>query len=117
MLVFLSAGIVMGLSAGVSPGPMFALIVSQSVRHGAREGMKVAVAPALTDIPIILASTFLLSRVRDFKPALGLVSVAGALLLFMLAYESVRAAPAGPAVDAGGPDSVRKGVLVNILNP
>ncbi|HEY3490445.1 MAG TPA: LysE family translocator [Candidatus Deferrimicrobiaceae bacterium] len=117
MLVFLSAGVVMGLSAGVSPGPLFALIVSQSVRHGAREGMKVAIVPALTDVPIILASTFLLSRIGDFKPALGAVSVAGALLLCMLAYESFRSAPPGLEVAADEPHSVRKGVLVNILSP
>ncbi|HEY5995615.1 MAG TPA: LysE family transporter, partial [Candidatus Deferrimicrobiaceae bacterium] len=92
----------MGVSAGVSPGPMFALIVSQSVRHGAREGMKVAAAPALTDIPIILASTFLLSRIGDFKPALGIVSIAGALLLFKLAYETARSVPAGPEVAVDG---------------
>jgi threonine/homoserine/homoserine lactone efflux protein len=117
MLVFLSAGIVTGLSAGVSPGPLFALVVSQAVRHGAREGIKVATVPLLTDLPLILASTFLLTRLGDFRPALGAVSLAGALFLLHLAVESFRSPPPDAALAGDSPDSVRKGVLVNFLNP
>jgi threonine/homoserine/homoserine lactone efflux protein len=117
MLVYLTMGLVTGLSAGASPGPLFALVVSQSVRHGAREGMKIAVVPLLTDLPIILACTFLVSRVGDFRPALAAVSLAGAVLLSVLAYESLRSGP--PAAAAGGdePHSIRKGLLVNLLSP
>lgn len=115
--VFLSAGVVLGLSAGVSPGPLFALVVSQSVRHGAREGMKVAVVPLLTDLPVILGTVFLLSRVGDFKPALGAVSVAGALFLLHLAYDSLRTGAPGLEAGADEPRSIRKGLLVNLLSP
>ncbi len=117
MLYFLSAGIVTGLSAGVSPGPLFALVVSQSVRHGTREGVKVALVPLLTDIPIILASTFLLTRFGDFRPALGIASIAGALFLLFLSAESFRSGPPDSAIGGDEPHSIRKGVLVNILSP
>ncbi|MDH3383440.1 MAG: LysE family translocator, partial [Deltaproteobacteria bacterium] len=62
MLFFLGAGIVLGLSAGFSPGPLLAMVLSQTIRHGAREGIKIAAAPLLTDLPIILVSTFLLAK-------------------------------------------------------
>ncbi len=107
----------MGLSAGLSPGPLFALVVSQSVRHGAREGMKVAVVPLLSDLPLILASVFLLTRFRNLKPALGVVSIAGALFLFHLAFESIGSAPPDGPIGEDEAHSIRKGLLVNILSP
>lgn len=107
----------MGVSAGVSPGPLFALVVSQAVRHGSREGMKVAVVPLLTDLPIILATVFLMDRVGDWKPGLGVLSLAGSLFLFRLAYDSFRQAPPDASPCAAAPDSLRKGILANILNP
>ena len=60
--VYLSAGAALGLSAGLSPGPLLALTVSQAIAHGAREGMKVAFAPLLTDPPVILAAIFIIAR-------------------------------------------------------
>jgi threonine/homoserine/homoserine lactone efflux protein len=107
----------MGLSAGVSPGPLFALVVSQAVRHGAREGMKVAVVPLLTDLPIILSMVFLMDRIGDYRPALGVVSIAGSLFLFRLAYDSFRQGPPDASPCADAPNSLRKGILANLLNP
>jgi len=63
MLSSLLAGIVMGLTAGFSPGPLSTLVITQTLRHGLKEGVKVAVAPLMTDLPIIAASLLLLSRV------------------------------------------------------
>ena len=53
-MALVSAGLVYGLSAGFSPGPLMALVISQTLKHGIREGAKVAVAPLITDLPIIL---------------------------------------------------------------
>ncbi|MDY6953588.1 MAG: LysE family translocator, partial [Thermodesulfobacteriota bacterium] len=50
----LAIGIVLGLSAGFAPGPLLALVISQTLRHNAVEGLKVALAPLVTDLPIIL---------------------------------------------------------------
>ena len=51
VLEFLAAGIVLGLAAGFSPGPLMALVLAQSIRYGTREGLKVAAAPLITDVP------------------------------------------------------------------
>jgi threonine/homoserine/homoserine lactone efflux protein len=53
MDIFLSAGITLGLSAGFSPGPLSTLVISHSLRYGTREGVKVAMAPFITDVPIV----------------------------------------------------------------
>lgn len=105
------------MSAGVSPGPLFALVVSQAMRHGSREGMKVAVVPLLTDFPVILATVLLMGRVGDYRPALGVVSLAGSLFLFRLAYDSFRQGPPDASPRADAPDSLRKGILANVLSP
>jgi threonine/homoserine/homoserine lactone efflux protein len=117
MITLFTAGIVLGLSAGFSPGPLMTLVLSQTIRHGTREGVKVAMAPLLTDLPIILLSLFVLTRLAGFKTALGVLSLLGALYILSLACESLRTE--GLTVDAGdrGQQSLSRGVLVNLLNP
>ncbi len=53
MTAFLLQGIVLGFAAGISPGPMLGLVISQTLRYGWRAGNLVALAPLFTDIPII----------------------------------------------------------------
>jgi len=117
MMAFLGAGIVLGLSAGFSPGPLFALVLSQTLRHGVREGIKVAAAPLLTDLPIILVSTFLLSRLSGYKGLLGVLSIAGAAILSRMAFETLRAKLREVSVAEAKPQSLMKGALVNALSP
>ena len=117
MIAALATGIVLGLSAGLSPGPFFALVISQSLQHGAREGMKTAVAPLITDAPIILVSALVLTRLSNFQVVLGVITLAGAGFVSYLAYESLRTAGFDLTVEAAQPKSLRTGVLVNFLNP
>ncbi|MBI5014113.1 MAG: LysE family transporter [Deltaproteobacteria bacterium] len=116
-LALLSQGVLLGLSAGAAPGPLLALVVSQTVRHGAAEGVKAALAPLVTDLPIILGVTFLLSRVADARGILGTVTVAGAAFVAFLAWESFRAPPLPTGVEAGEARSVSRGAAVNALSP
>ncbi len=117
MIAALATGTVLGLSSGLSPGPFFALVVSQSLRHGAREGMKVAVAPLLTDAPIILLCAVVLTRLSNFQVVLGVITLAGAGFVSYLAYESLRTSGFDLVAAPAQPKSLRKGVLVNFLNP
>ena len=52
-------GSVLGLSAGLAPGPMLALVLSQTLRYSTAEGVKASLAPLVTDPPIILACLLL----------------------------------------------------------
>jgi len=117
MITFLTAGLVLGLSAGVSPGPLLALVISQSLRHGAREGVKVALAPLITDIPIVLVSTLVLTRLAGVQFILGIITLAGGVFVAHLACESLRATGLDTDIQPGAPQSFGKGVLVNALSP
>ena len=118
MIAFLSAGVGLGLYAGFSPGPLLALIIAQTIRHGPKEGAKVALAPIITDLPIILVSTFLLVYLSNYQWILGIVSILGGVFLVYLAYKSIRTK--GVEVNIGNdeiPYSFMKGAIVNALSP
>ena len=42
MIEAVASGVLLGVSCGLSPGPLMALVLLQSVPHGARQGCKVA---------------------------------------------------------------------------
>lgn len=113
----LAAGTVLGLSAGFAPGPLLTLIITQTLRHGVREGVKVAMAPLITDLPIILVTLVVLSRLSDLDRLLGLISLVGAGYVLYLAYESICTGPVTLEESQDQPHSFRKGAMINALNP
>ena len=116
-VVYAVEGAVLGLAAGFFPGPLLALVIAQSLRFGTREGLKVAFAPLLTDAPILVLSLVLLRSVSGFGPTLGVVTLAGAVFVLYLAYDSFRAIAPNAQTDAAAPRSLVRGVLVNMLSP
>lgn len=111
------SGIILGFTAGVSPGPLLTLVISQALSYGIKEGVKVALAPLITDIPIILATFFIGTRFAGDSPVLGLLSLVGAIYICWLAWESLSIKPVEQGNPARRPHSIKKGVLANFLNP
>ncbi len=116
-LAFVVSGAVFGLAAGFAPGPLLALVLARSVRYGAREGVKVAVAPLVSDPPIILLAVVIFARVATTDAILGAVALAGGGFLVYLAVEIVRAPPAPGRDRPGRAGSLLRGVAANLLNP
>jgi threonine/homoserine/homoserine lactone efflux protein len=117
MISFLSAGLVLGLSAGFSPGPLSTFVISHTLRYGIKEGVKVALAPLMTDLPIIFLSLLVLTRLANFKIILGVISILGGLFILYLAYKSLKVVQLDqPALNLAA-QSIIKGVLVNALSP
>lgn len=128
MIASLILGLSYGFAAGVSPGPMLGLVITQTLRRGWRAGNLVALAPLLSDLPIIMLAVAVIGRLPG--AALGWLGLAGGLFVIFLGVESVRAArteraaePAGdlsPAV-SGGDEGLRRvlgrAVATNFLNP
>jgi len=117
MIELLIAGITLGLYSGLSPGPLLVLVISQTLKHGYKEGVKVALAPLLTDLPIILISVFFLSLISGYSSILGIISICGGLYLGYFAYESFKTKGLKGEIESGEPKSLLKGVTVNFLNP
>ncbi len=94
-----------------------ALLISQTLRHGLREGLRVAFAPILSDIPVVLLFVFVFSEVTNIGPALAWMPVAGGIFVGYLGYESFRSPGATVGEAQTAPRSLTKAVLVNFLNP
>ena len=117
MISAFTAGTVLGLSAGLAPGPLLALVITHTLKHNVREGVKVALAPLITDLPIILVSLLVLTKLANFNRVLGLISCIGGMYVLYLAYESIRTGPIKLEVAKSHPQSLKKGSLINALNP
>lgn len=115
MLVDLLTGATLGAAGGLAPGPLTALVITQTLRHGPLEGAKVGIAPLVTDGPLLLGSAWL-ATVLGTK-GLGAISLLGAGFLAWLGWQTVRASPPTIEVDEGPSGSVWKAIATNVLNP
>lgn len=117
MIELLIAGITLGFYSGFSPGPLLVLVISQTLKHGYREGVKVAFAPVITDLPIILVTLLFLSIISGYTSILGIIAISGGLYLSYLAYKSFKTRELIEKFDLEEPKSLKKGITVNLLNP
>jgi len=77
--------------------------------HGTREGIKVALAPLVTDAPILLAAWLVLSRLEGRSWALGIVALAGAVMLTRYAFDCFTPPPPETAGSGRAPHSLGGG--------
>jgi threonine/homoserine/homoserine lactone efflux protein len=117
MMYFLTIGTVLGLSAGIAPGPLLTLLISETLQHDTKSGIKVAIAPIITDLPIIILTLFVLSKLSNFHTILGIISLAGGFVILTMGYESICTRGIEISIREGEARSMTKGVLVNALNP
>ncbi len=113
----LATGLVLGLSAGLAPGPLLTLVIAETLRHDVRSGIRVALAPLITDLPIILATLFVLSRLARFEWILGAIALAGSAFVLSMGYASLRTQGLALPLRDSAPKSWMKGVLANALSP
>jgi threonine/homoserine/homoserine lactone efflux protein len=120
MWAYLALGLSMGLTSGLSPGPLLTLVVTASLRSGWAGGLRVALAPLLTDLPIVTISVLVVGSLPP--EVLRWVGTAGGLVVIWLGIETLRSARhadlahvAEAAVDPNR--ELWRGVIVNFLNP
>jgi len=117
MLVYILQGIVLGFTAGISPGPMLGLVINQTLKHGWRAGSVTALAPLLSDMPIIIFMVFVLGHLPQLM--LHVLSLLGGAFVVYLGIETMRGIKSQAAVDK----EIRPGrvllpaVATNFMNP
>jgi threonine/homoserine/homoserine lactone efflux protein len=95
------------------------LIINETLRGGWRAGMLVALAPPLGDVIVVTLCFLVLVRLP--AGVLPLLGIGGGLYILFLAWETLRTST--PMLPPGGNEitdhrhSLRKGLLVNLLNP
>ena len=118
MVIYLLSGVLLGLAAGLAPGPLLALVISETLQHGRRAGFRVALAPLLTDLPIIALTLLAVDRLSHFNSLLASISTLGGMLVLSMGYHIFRTQ--GVILPTAAPGSNRalaKGVAVNLLSP
>ncbi|MGR8920214.1 MAG: LysE family translocator [Gammaproteobacteria bacterium] len=117
-LTAFTLGVGLGLGAGVAPGPLTTLVIAQALRGGMREGARVALAPLVTDLPIVLVTLGMLRALAGLGHLPALLGAAGAVYLVYLAWHTATAPDIGDGGNAAAlPGSLRAGVIANLLNP
>jgi threonine/homoserine/homoserine lactone efflux protein len=114
---FLLMGIFLGFASGISPGPLMAMTISETLQHGSKEGFKVAVSPLITDILIVSSIMFILLKFEKQNSFIALISLSGALYLIHLGIASLRTKNINHDANGKKKDSLTKGVLANLLSP
>ena len=117
MIAFLTTGTILGLSAGIAPGPLLALVISETLRHDVKAGVKVALAPIISDLPIVALTLYILEKLSAFNIILGTISFLGGFVLLYMGYESLATKGVNLSFQNLKPQSLKKGIIVNVLNP
>ena len=114
---FLALGAFLGLTAGISPGPLLAITISETLQHGKWEGIKVAVSPLITDMPIVLSALFVLSQLASSSFIIGIIAFFGASYLIYSGIESLKIKSGSFEINSEKKDALKRGVIVNFGNP
>jgi threonine/homoserine/homoserine lactone efflux protein len=108
-----------GLAAAAQPGAFQTFVVSQTLSNGWRRTLPAALAPLISDGPILVLMLVLLTRLPEWTR--GLLHLASGVFILYLAAGALRAwshfdAEAFVAPAAGG-HSLLKAATMNLISP
>lgn len=114
---FLLPGIILGLTAGLSPGPLLTLVISETLVYGWKNGIKVSLAPLFTDIPIIITTFIVFNYLKSSDIILAFISIAGGIFLIYLGFENLKINIGKFNTKGTNTHSLRKAIIANVLSP
>jgi len=119
MWLYIIQGIGYGFAAAVQPGPFQTYLISQTLTKGWKRTLSAALAPLISDGPIIALCLLVLSQIPAWLQRF--LYIAGGLFILYLAYGAYRAWKNFDSdissTESGTHQGVLKAALVNMLNP
>lgn len=119
MWLYIVQGIGYGFAAAVQPGPLQTYLISQALLRGWRKSIPAALAPLISDGPIIALCLFLLSQLPAWLERF--LYIGGGLFVLYLAYGAYKSwkgfDPQLPSAETGTRQSLLKAALTNFLGP
>ncbi len=114
---YLLLGLSLGFSAGIAPGPLLALVIQRSLAGGLASGLRVTLAPILTDLPIIAVAVLLVGRLPP--EYLDYLLIVGGLFVIWLGIDAYRhsAGAIALAPTTSARQDLWHGALINFMNP
>jgi threonine/homoserine/homoserine lactone efflux protein len=119
MWLYLLQGVGYGLAAASQPGPLQTYLASQSVTRGWRRTLPAALAPLISDGPIVAICLLALSQMPAWLDRF--LYIVGGLFVLYLAYGTFQSwrnfelQTSQP--ESTGSQSILKAALTNLLNP
>lgn len=117
MVDLLFTGILLGLSAGFAPGPLFTLVLSETLRAGIKPGLQIAITPLVADLPLIFLSLYLFNHFSELQSQLGYISLLGGTFILSTAISNMHFQGEQHTSRQGSTHPFTKGLFVNLLNP
>jgi len=119
MWAYLLQGIGYGFAAAVQPGPFQTYVIAQTLRNGWRQTLPAALAPLISDGPILILTLFVLSRVHAWFERF--LFIAGGLFILYLACSAFSAwrnfDEARIDTGSAGRQSAVRAAMMNALSP
>jgi threonine/homoserine/homoserine lactone efflux protein len=118
MLEYLLVGAGLGFTGAIQPGPFQTYVISEALRRGWRRALPAALAPLISDLPIILLVLFVLTRLPP--QAQRALYLASGIYILYLAWGAWRARRNGPGTGATSGEArsgVLRAALMNLLSP
>ena len=82
MLTTLLTAFILGLFAGLAPGPYTTMVVGTALERGLKPALRLAFTPLVTDVGPVLVTALVLERLS--WPALTLLGLAGGVVIAMI---------------------------------
>ena len=117
MIHHLIYGISLGFIAGISPGPLLTLVITETIKYNRKEGVKIALSPLISDLPIVVFTVYIIGRASNYNTVLGIISLLGALFIIYLAWENIKTKKFQIDIPNIKTLTFRKGVIANLLSP
>lgn len=119
MFLYFFQGAAFALSATIMPGPFQAFLLSRSLQYGWKRTLPAALAPLVTDGPIIVLVMIVLTQLPKQFP--DILQIAGGLFILYIAkgiFSSLKITDLNtePSRDAAR-KSLFQAVAINVLNP
>jgi threonine/homoserine/homoserine lactone efflux protein len=119
MWIYIIQGIGYGFSAAVVPGPFQTFIISQSLTRGWKKTLIAALAPLVSDGPIIALCLLILNQIPVWFERV--LYIAGGLFILYLAFGAYKAWRDFDVnisnLESSPQQSLPKAVLMNFLSP
>ena len=119
ILEFAILVIVISASGVMAPGPLFTANISHGLRDGAKSGIKMAIGHTIVEFPLVILLGIGVFSLETFPEFRTLVSIFGAITLFVFAFMQIRIILQG---EKNNPIKLKQGplvtgILLSALNP
>jgi threonine/homoserine/homoserine lactone efflux protein len=118
MWIYLIQGLGFGLAAASQPGPLQTYLISQALTRGWKKSLVNALAPLISDAPIILLCVLVLSQVPDWFQRF--LFIAGGIFVLYLAYGTYKTWKNFDETQSQTESKIEglpKAVMMNFLSP